>query len=115
MQMSKMLSKEFPNFPLICDVALDAYTLSGHDGLIDENGKILNDLTIKKLAEMSLNFARSGAKIIAPSDMMDGRIKIIRNCLENNFEDICIISYSAKYCSELYKPLGKPFGEWKKI
>ena len=109
-----MLSKEFPNFPLICDVALDAYTLSGHDGLIDENGKILNDLTIKKLAEMSLNFARSGAKIIAPSDMMDGRIKIIRNCLEkNNYEDICIISYSAKYCSELYKPFREALGSEK--
>ena len=112
----RVLSKEFPNFPFICDVALDAYTLSGHDGLIDENGKILNDLTIKKLAEMSLNFARSGAKIIAPSDMMDGRIKIIRNCLEENkYEDICIISYSAKYCSELYKPFREALGSEKNL
>lgn len=110
----KLLSKKFPKLPVICDIALDAYTLSGQDGLIDEDGLILNDLTVSKLIEMSLNFADSGAKVLAPSDMMDGRVKLIRKHLEENkFHNVCILSYSAKFCSELYKPFREALGSEK--
>lgn len=112
----KILSQEFPDLPIISDIALDAYTLSGHDGIVDEGGKILNDLTASKLVKMSLNFAESGSQVIAPSDMMDGKVKLIRDSLEkNHFENICILSYSAKYCSELYKPFRNALGSEKNL
>jgi len=98
------IKQEFPELILIADVALDPYTDHGHDGIL-ENDKILNDQTLEVLAEQSLVLAEAGADIIAPSDMMDGRIGIIRTKLdENNFEDKIILSYAAKYNSKFYGP-----------
>tara|TARA_A100001015_G_C15032048_1_gene733874 strand:- start:734 stop:1741 length:1008 start_codon:yes stop_codon:yes gene_type:complete len=112
----KLIRKEFPKLGVICDIALDAYTLSGHDGLLDENNLIDNDKTIKTLAKMALNFSESGCEIIAPSDMMDGRIKLIRDLLEQkNHNDICIISYSAKFCSQFYGPFRNALGTEKNL
>ena len=98
------VKSKFPNMLIIADVALDPYTDHGHDGIL-ENDKILNDQTLKVLAEQSLVLAEAGADIIAPSDMMDGRIGVIRKKLdENNFEDKIILSYAAKYNSKFYGP-----------
>ena len=110
----KLIKKNFPELIIICDVALDPYTNSGHDGIIDENGSILNDLTIESLAKMSLNLAQAGCEVLAPSDMMDGRIRIIREKLENqNFNDVCILSYSSKFCSNFYQPFRDALGSKK--
>ena len=98
------IKSKFPDMLIIADVALDPYTDHGHDGIL-ENDKILNDQTLEVLAEQSLVLAEAGADIIAPSDMMDGRIGIIRTKLdENNFEDKIILSYAAKYNSKFYGP-----------
>ena len=98
------IKSKFPDMLIIADVALDPYTDHGHDGIL-ENDKILNDQTLGVLAEQSLVLAEAGADIIAPSDMMDGRIGIIRTKLdENNFEDKIILSYAAKYNSKFYGP-----------
>ena len=98
------VKSKFPNMLIIADVALDPYTDHGHDGIL-ENDKILNDQTLEVLAEQSLVLAEAGADIIAPSDMMDGRIGVIRKKLdENNFEDKIILSYAAKYNSKFYGP-----------
>ena len=96
------VKSKFPNMLIIADVALDPYTDHGHDGIL-ENDKILNDQTLEVLAEQSLVLAEAGADIIAPSDMMDGRIGVIRKKLdENNFEDKIILSYAAKYNSKFF-------------
>ena len=98
------IKSKFPDMLVIADVALDPYTDHGHDGIL-ENDKILNDQTVEVLAEQSLVLAEAGADIIAPSDMMDGRIGVIRTKLdENNFEDKIILSYAAKYNSKFYGP-----------
>ena len=98
------IKSEFPEMLVIADVALDPYTDHGHDGIL-ENDEILNDQTLDVLAEQSLVLAEAGADIIAPSDMMDGRIGVIRKKLdENNFEDKIILSYAAKYNSKFYGP-----------
>ena len=98
------IKSKFPETLVIADVALDPYTDHGHDGIL-ENDKILNDQTLEVLAEQSLVLAEAGADIIAPSDMMDGRIGVIRKKLdENNFEDKIILSYAAKYNSKFYGP-----------
>jgi len=98
------IKSKFPKMLIIADVALDPYTDHGHDGIL-ENDKILNDQTLEVLAEQSLVLAEAGADIIAPSDMMDGRIGVIRKKLdENNFEDKIILSYAAKYNSKFYGP-----------
>jgi porphobilinogen synthase len=89
---------------IMTDVALDPYSIYGHDGVV-ENGKITNDKTIEILSEMSISHANAGADFIAPSDMMDGRILCIRKALENNgFINTGIMSYSAKYASSFYGP-----------
>tara|TARA_B100000242_G_scaffold276731_1_gene232845 strand:- start:31 stop:1032 length:1002 start_codon:yes stop_codon:yes gene_type:complete len=107
----KKVSKEFPDLLVISDVALDPYTSTGHDGIINANGEIDNDITIQILVKMSLNLASSGCKIIAPSDMMDGRIKIIRENLEaNKFSNVNILSYSSKFCSNFYSPFRDALG-----
>ena len=99
------VKKEFPEAVIMTDVALDPYSSDGHDGLVDENGKILNDETIDVLAKMSVLQAEAGADIIGPSDMMDGRVEIIREVLdENEFQDVSIMSYTAKYASAFYGP-----------
>jgi porphobilinogen synthase len=92
------------NLVVITDVCLCEYTDHGHCGVI-ENGEVANDATLEILAEQSLSHARAGADIVAPSDMMDGRVAAIRKKLdENNFPDLPILSYAAKYCSGFYGP-----------
>jgi porphobilinogen synthase len=89
---------------VITDVCLCEYTDHGHCGVI-ENGEVANDATLEILAEQSLSHARAGADMVAPSDMMDGRVAAIRNKLdENEFQDLPILSYAAKYCSGFYGP-----------
>jgi porphobilinogen synthase len=93
-----------PELVVITDVCLCAYTSTGHCGLIKDN-KIDNDATIELLAKVALSHAQAGADIVAPSDMMDGRVKAIRECLEKNgFPDVGIMSYSAKFASAFYGP-----------
>ena len=100
----KIIKKNFPEIILIADVALDPYTDHGHDGIII-NDEIDNDATIKVLIEQSLILAAAGADIIAPSDMMDGRIGSIRQSLEDsNFKNTILLSYAAKYNSKFYGP-----------
>jgi len=101
----KIIKKELPDLGVITDVALDPYTISGHDGLIDDNGYVINDQTVKILTKQALSHAEAGADIVAPSDMMDGRVMEIRNILEKNkFHNTKILSYAAKYASNLYGP-----------
>lgn len=101
----QFLKKKFPELLIATDVALDPYTDHGHDGLVNSKGEILNDETISVLVKMSLLQAEAGADIIAPSDMMDGRIGAIRDELEkNNFSSTLIMSYCAKYASAFYGP-----------
>ncbi len=101
----KALKKALPKLCVICDVALDPYTSHGHDGVIDENGNVLNDPTLKLLCRAATVLADAGVDIIAPSDMMDGRIKAIRQMLDiHGYFDVNILSYSAKFASKLYAP-----------
>ena len=98
------IKEAVPEMVVMTDVALDPYSSYGHDGIVKE-GKIDNDATVKILAEMALSHAAAGADVIAPSDMMDGRILSIRNTLESaGFVDTLIMSYSAKYASSFYGP-----------
>jgi porphobilinogen synthase len=98
------VKKHFPEACVVTDVAMDPYSSDGHDGIV-ENGQILNDETLEILGKMSLAQAQAGADIIAPSDMMDGRVGYIRNVLDNNgFTNVSIMSYSAKYASAFYGP-----------
>ncbi len=100
----KTVKNSIPDMIVITDVALDPYSIYGHDGIVKDN-KILNDSTNNVLAKMALSHAKSGADIIAPSDMMDGRILKIRETLElNNFHETAIMSYSVKYASNFYGP-----------
>jgi porphobilinogen synthase len=100
-----------PEIGVLTDVALDPYTSHGHDGLLHEDGRILNDASIEVLVGQSLNQARAGADIIAPSDMMDGRIGAIRGALERDgFVDVQIMSYAAKYASAFYGPFRDAVG-----
>ena len=93
-----------PEMLVMTDVALDPYSVYGHDGIV-EGGKIINDATVEALAEMSLSHAEAGANFVAPSDMMDGRVLGIREALDqSNFIDTGIMSYSAKYASAFYGP-----------
>ena len=92
------IKKSYPDLVVIADVALDPYTDHGHDGLLNDTGDVDNDLTLPALREQALVLAKAGTDIIAPSDMMDGRIKIIRDALEqNDFIDTLILAYSAKF------------------
>ena len=100
----KKINQEYPHLGIICDVALDPYTSHGHDGVIS-HGEVDNDKTLVKLVEQALLLADSGCDILAPSDMMDGRVGRIRSALEQNeHQDILIMSYAVKYCSALYGP-----------
>jgi porphobilinogen synthase len=106
----RQIKERFPKLVIITDVALDPYTSSGHDGIISD-GKIDNDLTLEALSKMSINLASSGADILAPSDMMDGRIGKIRDSLEkNNHKDTILLSYAAKYASNFYGPFRDAVG-----
>ena len=96
---------------LLTDVALDPYTSHGQDGLVDANGYVLNDATVEVLVGQSLNQASAGADIIAPSDMMDGRIGAIRDALEDEgHANVQIMSYAAKYASAFYGPFRDAVG-----
>lgn len=107
----KVLKEKFPDLGIISDVALDPYTSHGQDGLIDENGYVLNDETVDVLMKQSLTHARAGVDIIAPSDMMDGRIGAIRKVLEEEkFVNTKILAYSAKYASSFYGPFRDAVG-----
>ena len=98
------IKQEFPELILIADVALDPYTDHGHDGILINN-EVANDETVEVLIEQSILLAEAGADIIAPSDMMDGRIGLIRDSLEKqNFKDTILLSYAAKYNSKFYGP-----------
>jgi porphobilinogen synthase len=104
-QATEAVKEAFPDVCLMVDIALDPYTDHGHDGVIDENGHVLNDQSVRLLGEMSLIAAAAGADIVAPSDMMDGRIGYIRQLLdENGFTQVGILSYAAKYLSAMYAP-----------
>ena len=99
------LKEALPHVMLATDVALDPYTDHGHDGLLAPDGRILNDETVEVLCRQALAQARAGADIIAPSDMMDGRVRAIREALdEEGFTEVSILSYSAKYASGFYGP-----------
>ena len=93
------------------DVALDPYTSHGQDGIVDDNGYVLNDITVDTLAKQALSHARAGADIISPSDMMDGRIAALRQALDGeNFINTAIMAYSAKYASAYYGPFRDAVG-----
>jgi porphobilinogen synthase len=99
------IRKSTPDITVITDIALDPFTNHGHDGIIDEKGVILNDETTAILAKMAVSQAIAGTDIVAPSDMMDGRVGAIREALdENGFEHVGILAYSAKYASAYYGP-----------
>lgn len=101
---AKSIKKEFPEACLISDIALDPYSVDGHDGLV-KGGKIMNDETLKVLTKMGLAQAEAGFDILGPSDMMDGRVGAIRETLDDaGFSDISIMSYTAKYASAFYGP-----------
>jgi porphobilinogen synthase len=107
----EILKKEIPSLCVIADIALDPFTSHGHDGLVSDDQHILNDPTVELLAEMALLYAQAGADLVAPSDMMDGRVGAIRTCLEKHFfHDVGILSYSAKYASSLYSPFRDALG-----
>ena len=97
---------------LVCDVALDPYSASGQDGLVDAEGLVLNDETVAVLCKQALGHARAGCDVIAPSDMMDGRVGAIRAALDGaGFQRVRILAYSAKYASAFYGPFRDAVGE----
>lgn len=99
------VKEEFPEACVMTDVAMDPYSVDGHDGIVDEYGNILNDESLEILGAMALSQAEMGVDIIGPSDMMDGRVEYIREVLDDNgFEDTSIMSYTAKYASAFYGP-----------
>lgn len=105
------IKKQFPMLGIISDVALDPYTSHGQDGIIDKSGYVVNDETIQVLVKQALSQAKAGADIVAPSDMMDGRVGAIRQALENeNLVNTKILSYSAKYASSFYGPFRDAVG-----
>jgi len=103
-QTIRAIKDAVPGMIVMPDVALDPYSIYGHDGIV-ENGQILNDATVDALTRMSVSHAEAGADFVAPSDMMDGRVFAIRKALEESgFHDVGIMSYSAKYASSFYGP-----------
>ena len=111
----RVIKKKFPSIGIMCDVALDPYTSHGHDGIII-NKKIDNDETIKILVKQSLLQAKMGCDVIAPSDMMDGRVGIIRKALDKeNYKDTNILSYAVKYASSFYGPFRDAIGSKAKL
>ena len=101
----RAIKQTIPDIVVITDVALDPYSSEGHDGIVGENGVILNDPTVEVLVKQALSHAEAGADIVAPSDMMDGRIGAIRKALDAaEYSDVGILAYSAKYASAYYGP-----------
>lgn len=107
----RALKARFPELGVITDVALDPFTTHGQDGLIDENGYVMNDETVEALVKQALSHAEAGADVVAPSDMMDGRIGLIREALESGGHiHTRILAYSAKYASSFYGPFRDAVG-----
>lgn len=107
----RAVKKDYPDLGIITDVALDPYTTHGQDGIIDEHGYVLNDETVKVLRRQALSHSLAGADIVAPSDMMDGRVAAIRSILEENGQIYTrILAYSAKYASSYYGPFRDAVG-----
>jgi porphobilinogen synthase len=107
----RAIKDSVPEIGILTDVALDPYTAHGHDGLIDDRGCVINDDTVAVLVEQALVQARAGADIIAPSDMMDGRVGAIRSALEGEGHcDVAIMAYAAKYASAFYGPFREAVG-----
>lgn len=107
----RRLKAEFPELGIITDVALDPYTSHGQDGVLDETGYVLNDRTVDVLVEQTLAHAEAGADVVAPSDMMDGRIGAVRKAFERRgLHDTQIMAYAAKYASDLYGPFRDALG-----
>src|SRR5690554_2269221 len=108
---TRALKQHFPQLGVITDVALDPFTTHGQDGIIDEQGYVLNDVTVEALVRQALSHAEAGADIVAPSDMMDGRILAIREALEDaGYINTRILAYSAKYASAYYGPFRDAVG-----
>ena len=106
----RFIKKKYSGIGVMCDVALDPYTSHGHDGII-VNKKVDNDKTVKILVKQALLQAEMGCDVIAPSDMMDGRVGAIRKALDKkNFQNVCILSYAAKYASSFYGPFRDAVG-----
>jgi porphobilinogen synthase len=107
----RAVKKEFPALGVITDVALDPFTTHGQDGLIDDNGYVQNDLTVETLVRQARSHADAGADVVAPSDMMDGRIAAIRNAFETaGLVNTRILAYAAKYASSFYSPFRDAVG-----
>ncbi|HZL40156.1 MAG TPA: porphobilinogen synthase [Pseudolabrys sp.] len=111
----RAIKKEVPEVGILCDVALDPFTSHGHDGLLHD-GEILNDETVAVLVKQAIVQAQAGCDIIAPSDMMDGRVGAIRKALDTqNFTDVSIMAYAAKYASAFYGPFRDAVGSAKTL
>ena len=107
----RAIKADVPDIGILTDVALDPYTAHGHDGIVDDTGYVLNDRTIEVLIGQSINQAAAGADIIAPSDMMDGRVGLIRDALEaGGHTNVQIMAYAAKYASAFYGPFRDAVG-----
>ncbi len=110
-QATQAIKEAAPEIGILTDVALDPYTAHGHDGVIDLQGNVINDDTVNILVEQALVQAEAGADIVAPSDMMDGRVAAIREALERNgHENVAIMAYAAKYASAFYGPFREAVG-----
>ena len=110
------IKKTLPGLAVIADIALDPYTSHGYDGLLNEKGEVDNDLTLQALARQSLILAQAGADVLAPSDMMDGRIGFIRDLLEKkSFHHLQLFSYGVKFASCLYKPFRETIASSEKL
>lgn len=108
---TRALKQAFPELGVITDVALDPFTTHGQDGIIDDSGYVLNDITVKTLVKQTLSHAEAGADIVAPSDMMDGRVGAMRKALEEaGYVNTRILAYSAKYASAYYGPFRDAVG-----
>lgn len=107
----RMIKREFPDICLMADIALDPYTIHGHDGLLNEQEDVENDATVDVLVQMALIQAEAGIDMVAPSDMMDGRVKAIRTALDHKgFSEVSIHAYTAKYASAFYGPFRDALG-----
>jgi porphobilinogen synthase len=110
------LKKRFPEMGVITDIALDPYTIHGQDGLVDKSGYVVNDETLVVLQKQALAHAQAGVDVVAPSDMMDGRVGALRGALDaNNFIHTLILAYSAKYASAFYGPFRDAVGSGKSL
>ena len=112
----RRIKDAYPDLGVVTDVALDPFTTHGHDGVLSNSGEIMNDTTVEVLVKQALSQARAGVDIVAPSDMMDGRIGAIRGALEaEGFHNVKILAYSAKYASAFYGPFRDAVGSGAKL